>query len=521
MNALTKTDHAADVADVLRAIKKKGVELWADGGKLHYKAPKGALSPLDLDKLRASRSQLIAHFERTGESAFLQTTGTARSDVLRVPMSFTQRAHFNLYQLDSRRAIRQIASATRLRGPVSIDALRHSIDELVRRHEALRTRVVIIDGEATQEIDQPSRCDLQMDDLREMPEAKRECAVLRILDELILEPIDIAAGPLFGTRLLQLRGDEYVLLVVMEHLISDAFSMNIFLRELFTAYSQIVQGRDVVLPEVPIQFREYIVRRHSHHAAWLAHHGSYWTQRLKGCCRIRFPGTGSVALSSNAGWDLVPVRIGSNLKSRLKESCRIKHTTMVVAVFTVYVALVLRWYDVTDAVIQYQTDGRGNREVEHTIGYFASVLFLRMTLYPEDSLDSLIGRVTDEYCNACDHADASYLEAQVPRPELARNPCFNWVPQGATNDMSHLELPEGPIACSQVPFEHPMLKILDRDNEPILLLFEGGSVIEGGIYFPLNLYPRGAMEEFARTFMVLLEALLTNSHTPLMQLPLT
>lgn len=66
-----------------------------------------------------------------------------------------------------------------------------------------------------------------------------------------------------------------------------------------------------------------------------------------------------------------------------------------------------------------------------------------------------------------------------------------------------------------------MLKILDRDNEPTLLLFDAGSAIEGGIYFPMNLYPRGAMESFARAFMLLLENLLTNSQAPVSQLPLT
>lgn len=518
---MSRTEQTADITDMLRVIQMRGIELWAEDGELHYKAPKGALSPRELDRLRASKRQLIAHLQTYTDTSPSQISTVTSSGMARVPLSFSQRAHFNLYQLDVRRAIRQIASATRLRGPLKVDALRRCLGELVRRHDALRTRVIVVNGEAMQEIDGSSHCDLPIDDLSGLREAEREAAVLRILDELILEPIEIATGPLLGARLLQLRSDEYVLLVVMEHMISDAFSMHILLSELFTAYGQVVNGRDIELPPLPIQFSEYTLRRHKQHSEWLARHGSYWNQHLKGCGRIRFPGTLPVPLTRSAGWDLVPIRIGSSLRDRLRELSRLKHTTLVITVFTVYVTLVLRWYKTADAVIQYQTDGRATREVEHTIGYFASVLLLRITLRPEDSFSSLIGRVTDEYCSACEHADASYLESQVPRPALARNPCFNWVPQGSETGMNYLEQPDGPIACSQVPFEHPMLKILDRDNEPTLLLFDAESAIEGGIYFPMNLYPRGAMESFARAFMLLLENLLISSHAPVSQLPLT
>jgi TubC N-terminal docking domain len=144
---MSRTEQTADITDVLRVIQKKGIELWAEGGELHYRGPKGALSSRELDRLRASKRQLIAHLQTYTESSPSQTSTVTSSGIARVPLSFSQRAHFNLYQLHVRRAIRQIASATRLRGPLNVDALRRCLGELVRRHDALRTRVIVVNGE--------------------------------------------------------------------------------------------------------------------------------------------------------------------------------------------------------------------------------------------------------------------------------------------------------------------------------------------------------------------------------------
>lgn len=328
------------------------------------------------------------------------------------------------------------------------------------------------------------------------------------IDQHILEPIDVGRRPLFGLRLLQLKDDEHVLIVAMEHMISDAVSLDIFLRELFTAYTQAAQGRPFHLPAIPIQFADYAVWQRHVHQWWIERHAGYWKQHLANCQRLKFPREEHHVHSGEGGWALAPLQIGTDLKMRLSDWCRQRRTTVVLSVLSAYVLAVLRWCDVSDAVIQYQSDGRVTSELEGTIGYLASVLYLRVRLGADDRLSDLLNQVTEEYCAAYEHADSSYLASQYPKPEYTHNTTFNWVSRG---DRERLPVDqETSLACAPVPFAHPMLKSLDVDHEPSILLYETADGIVGGVNYPLNCFAPATMERFARTFLTCLQLLLAN-----------
>src|ERR1700730_7120088 len=128
------------VVDVIGTLSTKGIRLWSENGQLHYKAPKGALTQEAIDKLKLYRDQIVSLLER---AAGAETTESVprpepRSRLNRAPLTFTQLARWNLYQLSARHSSYSISSALRLRGPLNIDALRKSVAELVHRHDALR-----------------------------------------------------------------------------------------------------------------------------------------------------------------------------------------------------------------------------------------------------------------------------------------------------------------------------------------------------------------------------------------------
>jgi hypothetical protein len=491
---------------VLESVRRKGVRLWLEDGELRYEAPKNALTPEDIERLRASRNRIIAVLQK---SAGLETTEPGldpRPQSNPAPLSYSQLAYWREYQLSERPGSRQVASAIRLHGRLNIDAMRRSLAEIVRRHEALRTRIVLHDGEPMQEIADSRDYGLKLDDLSVLSRESREVEVGRLIDEIILKPIDIAAEPLFEVRLLRLRDDEYVLIVAMEHLISDALSRSILLRDLLTAYVQASQRCPFTLPAIPVQFADYAVWERKMQRSWLERHASYWNQHLIGSLRIRFPTDQSLAAATSLGWGMVTLRISRDLKVEMREWCRLRRTTLAMTAFTAYVALVLRWSHVSEAIVLYQSDGRFSPKLENAIGYFASVLYLRVTLCENDTFIDLMNRVTREYCNAYEHADRSYMESQLPRPEFTRNSCFNWVPQQQRIDV--LQDSEGAIACSPVDFDHPGLKYVRRDTEPMLLLFETDDEISGGVQFPVSRFSKEMMERFGRNFLVFITALL-------------
>lgn len=498
------------IADVLGNLRKKGVSLWSNNGQLHYRAPQGVLTQDEIERLSTCKPHLIALLERASVAQSAPPMREPRPHLDRAPLAFSQLAHWNLYQLRERRAIRQIASATRLAGRIDIAALRKCVAELVRRHAALRTRIVVSDAIPTQQIAK-SACNIALEviDLADLSEPSREAEVYRRIEGLILEPIDVTVDPLFEVELLRLREDEHVLLVAMEHMISDAFSMSILLRELFTAYTQALQGRDFALPAIPVQFADYAAWQCNTRDSWIEKHGVYWSVHLRGCQRCRFPADEYLATDPRLGWGTVRVQIAKEWKTQLREWCRLRHTTLVMSVFTAYAALVLRWCNVSDTVIQYQSDGRISAAIENALGYFASPLYLRLELREGDNFVDLLRRVIEEYCKACEHADHSYIAAQVPAPEFTRNSCFNWVPQGTKRELSGLDGSEYAITCCPVSFVHPMLKSLETDAEPFILLYETEREITGDVCFKRSQLSTSTMERFGRNFVLFIETLLT------------
>jgi hypothetical protein len=244
--------------------------------------------------------------------------------------------------------------------------------------------------------------------------------------------------------------------------------------------------------------RQYFnaVWQHRTHNLWLQRHYGYWQKRLAGCGRLRFPQDSSF-IEQAGGWGSLPVRIGSSLKAQLQRWCRSQGTTLAMSVFTAFVALVLRWCHDSDAVIRYQTDGRSSPLVANTIGYFAAVLNLHIEMNEGDTFLDLLRRVIGEYYNAHEHADYSFIDAQVPRPDFTRNPGFNWVPENnevVTGECAPLS---GELAVSKVPFAFPAPRAHDGDYEPSILLFERRDEIDGILCFPLSRFSCRTMERFA------------------------
>jgi hypothetical protein len=497
-----------DIASVLMSVRNKGAALWVENSQLRYKAPKGALTRAEIERLQKSRAQIIAYLEKNACAETTEPMLEQRRPSDPIPLTFSQLSYLNLLEKRKSPNVRQIASATRLCGRMLTEPILQAFEEVLRRHEALRTRIEFVDGIPMQTISEPNVHRLAVDDLGELPSSNQETEIQRLLEQLVLEPIDIAVGPLFGARLLRLRDDEHVLIVAMEHVISDAFSMEIFLRDLLTAYSQAVETSTITLPTLPMQFSDFALWQRTRERSWVEKHGRYWSERLAECKRVPFPRNARSSIAEVVGWGTIPLHISVGLRAKLCDWCKLRRTTLPLCAFTAYVALVLRWCNVTDSVIRYQTNGRAHPNVENTIGFFASVLHLRLELFDGDEFIELLGRVTAEYCNACEHNDFSYVEAQVPRLGFTQNAAFNWVPQKNKSTLSSPDDSQEALTIRAIPFSNPALSRIDLDYEPSILLYDLGNEILGGVFFPFNQFSADEMSRFGRNFMWFLDCLL-------------
>ncbi|MCL4370958.1 MAG: condensation domain-containing protein, partial [Chloroflexi bacterium] len=175
----------------------------------------------------------------------------SRQDPL--PLSFSQQRLWFLDQLEPDNVFNNIPAAVRLEGSLDVPALSRSLDEIVLRHEALRTSFANVEGKPHQVIHPPIDLHLSEIDLTSLPQAEREAEAARLAIEEARLPFDLANGPLLRASLLHLEDEVHVVLLTMHHIVSDGWSIGLLVKEMAVLYDAFGSGRPSPLPELPIQ----------------------------------------------------------------------------------------------------------------------------------------------------------------------------------------------------------------------------------------------------------------------------
>jgi Condensation domain/TubC N-terminal docking domain len=415
------------VADILLKLRRRGVRVWSEGDHLRYTAPVGVLDAQDKQILRALRAEIISFLRQPSPAAAGEPPLRRRSPLDKVPLTFSQQWIWNILDLEkkaSRAGI--IPRALRLIGQLHTDSLRQCLIDLIRRHESLRTRLVRIDSSVTQHIDAACEYDLTVADLTNITDSRKESEARRTIERLTFGISAVPGAPLFEVALIKLADCHHILLVTIDHIISDGASLAILLRDIFALYARHVYALPDALPEIPIQFPDYAVWQQQTRKEWAAQHENYWKERLSGARRVRPPAVRTAHHS--AAMKKLPFDLGKSLTERLRRSSQRGQTTLAISVLTAYMVTVMHWYAQSDLVIPLITLGRHHPELENTIGFFGVPLFLRISLLKQDTFADLLARITHEYRNACEHHDSCRIVAQHPQPDFAWNPMFNWLP---------------------------------------------------------------------------------------------
>jgi len=198
-------------------------------------------------------------------------------------LSLAQQQVWTYASLAHRIPLCNTAFIVRYAGPINQNALEQTLSELVRRHESLRTTFATDDGIPVQIINEHQTTELSVTDLKSLPEPEREAEVRRIAEELVRQPFALSEGPLMRARLLQLRYDDYVLIVALHTIVADDWSKNVYVRELSALYKAYSAGKPSPLPDLPIHYADY--------ANWqktqfgdnvIEQNVSYWRERLAG-----------------------------------------------------------------------------------------------------------------------------------------------------------------------------------------------------------------------------------------------
>ncbi|MEU6621416.1 amino acid adenylation domain-containing protein [Streptomyces litmocidini] len=338
-----------------------------------------------------------------------------------LPMSSAQERLWFLAELEPDSAEYNTLRALRLRGDLDTAALTAALDQVVRRHETLRTTFDAPAGRGVQVVHEHTAQDLPTVDVSG-PGA--EAAVERFLATEMNEPFDLRHGPLLRATLLRVDDREHVLVLAMHHIVCDGWSTGRLLGELAAGYEAAVGGTTAALPPVPVQYADYAAWERER-AAGLDEELAHWRDRLAGMRTVELPTDRPRPPVRTPAGATLPVEIPADVLDRLRELSRGQDATLFMALVTVTKVLLARYCGETDVAVGTVTLGRQRPELENLIGFFINTVVLRSQVDESLSFTELLGRVRTGLLEAFAHDEVPFqrlVEALRPDRDASRPP---------------------------------------------------------------------------------------------------
>jgi non-ribosomal peptide synthetase component F len=346
-----------------------------------------------------------------------------------LPLSFAQSRLWFLNQLEGKSATYNTGAVLRLTGLLQVNALEQVLTEIVQRHEVLRTTFCVFDGQPVQVITQTLTIKLPVVDLRSSSEPEREAEVLRLVAEQAKRPFELARDPLLQTQLLRLRDTEYVLVLMMHHIVSDAWSIGVLMRELTVLYEAFCAGKPSPLPELGIQYADFAYwERQWLQGEVLEANVTYWKQQLAGVPPVlELPTDRPRPAFQTFRGSTQFFELSSNLTQRLKRLSQQQGVTLFMTLLAAFQTLMYRYTNQEDICVGSPIANRTRREIEPLIGFFVNTLVLRTQLSGNPSFQELLGRVRQVALDAYAHQELPFemlVEQLQPERSLSYTPLF-------------------------------------------------------------------------------------------------
>ena len=345
-----------------------------------------------------------------------------------LPLSFAQQRLWFIDQLEPG-SVYNFPAAVRLKGQLNVAALKLSLNEIVKRHESLRTTFTTVDGRPVQVIAPHLTMALPILDLRELPETEREAEVQRLATNEAQRPFDLAEGPLVRATVLRLGENEHVGLLTMHHIVTDGWSAGILIREMAILYDAFRSDRPASLPEMPVQYADFAHWQRN----WLAGEVletqlSYWKEQLLGAPPLLELPTDhprpAIQTFHGAHQSILLTPI---VGDRLKALSRQEGVTLFMTMLAAFQVLLQGYSNQDDLVIGTPIANRNRLETEGLIGFFVNTLVLRTGLSGNPTFRDLLRRVREVCLGAYAHQDLPFeklVEELHLARDLSRNPLF-------------------------------------------------------------------------------------------------
>jgi amino acid adenylation domain-containing protein len=406
------------------------IKLWYEGDNLRLNAPKGVLTPELRNELTNRKAEILAYLQMI--SAMNQSSVPPLQPVSRngkLPLSFSQQRLWILDQLEPNNVAYNITLTMRLNGALNEDVLKQTLNEIVRRHEALRTIFAIEDGQPVQRIVPYTPIKLTKIDLREKSEADRDAEAKRLRMEEEWKPFDLAHDPLIRPTLIQLAEEEYHLLVATHHIASDDWSIGVFYEEFQKLYESFLLGLQSPLPELTIQYADFAHwQRQWLQGEILENLLAYWKQQLGDDLPItELPADHPRPVEQTFRGGFQYLILSPAFLSSLNSLNQQEGATLFMTLLTAFKVLIYRYTGQLDVVVGSPIANRKQVEIEKLIGFFINNLVLRSDLSGNPSFRELLNRVRETALGAYAHQDLPFellVESLRHKRDVSRTPLF-------------------------------------------------------------------------------------------------
>jgi amino acid adenylation domain-containing protein len=375
-------------------------------------------------------------------SLLIDLMDNGESEMRLYPLSLAQQRLWFLEQLEPGTATHNISSGLRLKGDLDTLALRRSVGSIIARHETLRTAFVTLQGEVFQKVSPTGDVEIPEVDLQALADNIRDREAYRIACEEANRPFDLDSSPLLRLKLIRISDEEHILLFTTHHLVSDGWSIGVFVEELAEFYEADVQRRQCRLPPLRIQYADYAEwQRKSLDDQELIRQIQYWKTRLAGReSPLELPADRVRPAEQSSPGDSISIPVPAPLVEGLRELARREGNTLFTVLLAALKVLLYRYARQEDICIGVPVAGRGLVEAEALIGSFVNTVVMRSDLSGNPKFRDLLTEVWNTSLEAHANQSAPFekiVEELQPRRSLAHNPIFQVMMSAITEPLSN------------------------------------------------------------------------------------
>ncbi|MEG4814071.1 amino acid adenylation domain-containing protein [Microcoleus sp. K5-D4] len=516
-----------ELVEFLSYLRSLDINIFVEGSRLRCNAPEGIITPQLRAEISHKKAEIISFLKAANRtSSFTPTPIVPVGRDGNLPLSFAQQRLWFLDQLVPNNPFYNVPAALRLTGSLNFAALQQTFNEIVRRHEALRTTLAVVSGQPVQRITAAFHLPINVVDLRNLPKESRQTEANRLTAQEAQRSFNLSNDLLLRVTLLQLDDAEYLLMLNMHHIVSDGWSIGVLIQELGALYTAFASEKPSPLPALSVQYADFAKwQREWLQGEVLETQLAYWRQQLNGISMLNLPADRPrPAIQSYRGKRQF-LQQPKQLSEALETLSQREGVTLFMTMLAAFKTLLYHYAQQEDIVVGSPIANRNRSEIEALIGFFVNSLVLRTDLSGNPTFRELLNRVKEVALGAYAHQDLPFeklVEELHPDRALNQNPLFQVAFALQNAPGNRLELPELTLSPQQLDvgtarfdlefhlWERSPNRSGSNQSPSNKLWVDSSEGISGMVIYSADLFDEATIARLIGHFQTLLESIVAN-----------